>query len=125
MAVEYISVVKVRDVLMVTVPADPDDATVSALQEQVLRAMERYDPKGLVLDIAAVETLDSYFARTIAETAQMVGLMGGKTVIAGMRPSVAITATQLGLTLGSVLTALDVDRALDILSDERSTGVWA
>jgi rsbT antagonist protein RsbS len=125
MAVEYISVVKVRDVLMVTVPADPDDVTVSALQEQVLRAMERYDPKGLVLDIAAVETLDSYFARTIAETAQMVGLMGGKTVIAGMRPSVAITATQLGLTLGSVLTALDVDRALDILSDERSTGVWA
>jgi len=117
MAIEYISVVKVRDVLMVTVPADPDDATVSALQEQVLKSMELYDPKGLVLDIAAVETLDSYFARTIAETAQMVGLMGGKTIIAGMRPSVAITATQLGLTLGTVLTALDVDRALDMLSD--------
>jgi rsbT antagonist protein RsbS len=120
MAVEYISVVKVRDVLMVTVPADPDDETVSALQEQVLQAMERYDPKGLVLDIAAVETLDSYFARTVAETAQMVGLMGGTTIIAGMRPSVAITATQLGLTLGTVLTALDVDRALDMLSDVRS-----
>jgi rsbT antagonist protein RsbS len=120
MAVEYISVVKVHDVLMVTVPADPDDETVSALQEQVLQAMERYDPKGLVLDIAAVETLDSYFARTVAETAQMVGLMGGKTIIAGMRPSVAITATQLGLTLGTVLTALDVDRALDMLSDVRS-----
>ncbi|MGD2105562.1 MAG: STAS domain-containing protein [Anaerolineae bacterium] len=114
---EYISVVKVRNVLMVTVPADPDDATVSALQEQVLLSMEQHDPKGLVLDIAAVETLDSYFARTIAETAQMVALMGGRTVIAGMRPSVAITATQLGLTLGNVLTALDVDRALDMLND--------
>jgi rsbT antagonist protein RsbS len=117
MANESISVVKVRDVLMVTVPTDPDDATVNALQEQVLQAMERYNPKGLVLDISAVETLDSYFARTVAETAQMVGLMGGRTIIAGMRPSVAITATQLGLTLGSVLAALDVDRALDILGE--------
>ena len=122
MTTEYISVVNVRDVLMLTVPADPDDATVSALQEQVLRAMEQHDPKGLVLDIAAVETLDSYFARTVAETAQMVGLMGGKTIIAGMRPSVAITATQLGLTLGTVLTALDVDRALDMLIDARRLG---
>ncbi len=116
---ESISVIKVRDLLMVTMPADPADATVSALQEKVLQAMERYGAKGLVLDISAVETLDSFFARTLAETAQMVVLMGGRTVIAGMRPSVAITATQLGLALGSVITALDVDRALDILTDAR------
>ena len=112
---ESISVVKVRNVLLVTVPAAPDDATVSDLQEQVLQAMARYEAKGLVLDIAAVEILDSFFARTVAETAQMVGLMGGETVIAGMRPSVAITATQLGLTLGKAKTALDVERALDTL----------
>ncbi|HEY7490799.1 MAG TPA: STAS domain-containing protein, partial [Candidatus Tectomicrobia bacterium] len=104
MAEENISVVKVRDVLMVTMPSDPDDATVSALQVQVLQAMERYGTHGVVLDIAAVETLDSFFARTLAETTQMVALMGGRTVIAGMRPSVAITTTQLGLTLGSALT---------------------
>lgn len=116
---ESISVIKVRDLLMVTMPADPADATVSALQEKVLQAMERYGAKGLVLDISAVETLDSFFARTLAETAQMVAVMGGRTVIAGMRPSVAITATQLGLALGSVITALDVDRALDILADAR------
>ena len=116
---ESISVIKVRDLLMVTMPADPADATVSALQEKVLQAMERYGAKGLVLDISAVETLDSFFARTLAETAQMVAVMGGRTVIAGMRPSVAITATQLGLALGSVITALDVDRALDMLSDAR------
>jgi rsbT antagonist protein RsbS len=79
--------------------------------------MERYNPKGLVLDISAVESLDSFFARTIVETARMVALMGGQTVIAGMHPSVAITATQLGFTLGNVLTALDVDRALEILAN--------
>jgi len=114
-AVESVSVVKVRDVLMVTVPSAPDDATVSELQDQVLHAMADYEAKGLVLDISAVEILDSFFARTVAETAQMVGLMGGETVIAGMRPSVAITATQLGLTLGKASTALDVERALDLL----------
>ena len=72
--------------------------------------------KGLVLDISTVQTLDSFFARTIAETVQMVALMGGRTVLAGMRASVAVTATQLGLTLGNALTALDVDRALDLLN---------
>jgi rsbT antagonist protein RsbS len=113
MGAENISVVKVRDILMVTVPPDADDDTISALQEGVLQAMERFQAKGLVLDISTVDTLDSFFARTVAETAQMVALMGGRTVIAGMRPSVAIAATQLGLTLGPVQTALDVDRALD------------
>jgi rsbT antagonist protein RsbS len=122
MADESISVVKVRDVLMVTMPADPDDASVSALQTKVLEMMEQYEATGLVLDISAVETLDSFFARTVAETAQMAALMGGRTVIAGMRPSVAITATQLGLTLGSTMTALDVDRALDTLTNGRQRG---
>jgi rsbT antagonist protein RsbS len=122
MADESISVVKVRDVLMVTMPADPDDASVSALQMKVLEMMEQYEATGLVLDISAVETLDSFFARTVAETAQMAALMGGRTVIAGMRPSVAITATLLGLTLGSTMTALDVDRALNTLTDGRQRG---
>jgi rsbT antagonist protein RsbS len=112
-----ISVIRVRGILMVTMPPDPDDMTVSAMQEQVLQAMARYEAKGLVLDISAVDTLDSFFARTVAETAQMVALLGGSTVIAGMRPSVAITVTQLGLTLGHTLTALDVDRALDLVID--------
>jgi rsbT antagonist protein RsbS len=122
MADESISVVKVRDVLLVTMPADPDDASVSALQMKVLQMMEQYEATGLVLDISAVETLDSFFARTVTETAQMAALMGGRTVIAGMRPSVAITATQLGLTLGSTMTALDVDRALDTLTDAGQRG---
>lgn len=108
-----ISVIKVRDTLLVTVPAEPDDSTVSALQERVLSAMERHDPKRVVLDISAVETLDSFFARTVSETARMVTLMGGRTIIVGMRPAVAITATQIGVTLSGIETALTVERALD------------
>ncbi len=116
MALESISVIKLRDLLLVTVPPDPDDETISALQERVLQAMALYEARGLVLDISTVQTLDSFFARTVAETVQMVGLMGGRTVLAGMCASVAVTATQLGLTVGNALTALDVDRALDLLN---------
>ena len=119
-----ISVIRIRDVLMVTIPPDPDDETISALQEKVLVSMERYQPKGLVLDISLVETLDSFFARTITETAEMVSLMGGRTVISGMRPSVAITATQFGLTLGKTLTSLGVDSALDMLEDDSNGGAY-
>jgi rsbT antagonist protein RsbS len=120
MALESISVVKLHDLLLVTVPPDPDDETISALQDQVLQAMARYSVKGLVLDISTVQTLDSFFARTVAETVQMVALMGGRTVLAGMRATVAVTATQLGLTVGNALTALDVDRALEMLNSGSS-----
>ena len=122
MTLESISVIKLHDLLLVTVPADPDDETVSALQDRVLEAMAKSEAKGLVLDISTVQTLDSFFARTVAETVQMVALMGGRTVLAGMRASVAVTATQLGLTVGNALTALDVDRALDLLKAEPSGG---
>jgi rsbT antagonist protein RsbS len=116
---EKLSVIKVRNILMVTMPPESDDDTISLLQEKVLKAMEQYEAKGLILDISMVDTLDSFFARTVAETAQMVGLMGGKMVISGMRPSVAITATQLGLILGNVITSLDVDSALSVLENSR------
>ena len=111
---DSISVIKVRGLLMVTMPADPDDSTVSALQDKVLSAMERHEAKGVVLDISSVDTFDSFFARTVSETAQMVTLMGGRTIVVGMRPAVAVTATQIGLTLGNIETALSVDRALAI-----------
>ena len=115
---DSISVIKVRGLLMVTMPADPDDSTVSALQEKVLSAMERHEAKGVVLDISSVDTFDSFFARTVSETAQMVTLMGGRTIVVGMRPAVAVTATQIGLTLGNIETALSVDRALAIAETE-------
>ena len=120
MALESISVIKLRDLLLVTVPPDPDDETIAALQEQVLQAMARHEAKGLVLDISTIQTLDSFLARTVAETVQMVALMGGRTVLAGMRANVAVTATQLGLTVGNALTALDIDRALDLLNAKPS-----
>jgi rsbT antagonist protein RsbS len=110
-----ISVIGVGGILLVAVPPDPDDATVAELQDAVLLAMEKTGTRGLVLDISTVETVDSFFARTVSETVQMIALMGGVTVLSGMRAAVAITTTQLGLTLGDSMTALDVDLALSRL----------
>ena len=110
-----IAVLKIRDILLVTISAEPDDRTISSLQKKILEIMEQVQAKGLIIDISTVEILDSFFARTLLETAQMISLMGGLTVIAGMRPEVAITATQLGLTMESVICALDVDRAVEVL----------
>lgn len=120
---ENVSIIKVGGVLLVTVPANPDDDAVSQLQEGILGAMERYTAKALILDISPVEIVDSFFARTVAETVQMVSLMGGRTIIAGMRPSVAITTTQLGLMLGNAATALDVDCALNMIDHTPLPGV--
>ena len=117
MSAENISVIRLHNRLLVTIPADPDDATISVLQDKTLEAMESHDVKGLVLDLSNVESFDSYFARVVAETARMVTLMGGETIIAGMSPAVAITATQLGLTLSTTRTALSVDRAFQILEE--------
>ena len=117
-----ISVIKIRNLLMVTMPPDPDDETVSSLQVEVLQALEKYSNiSGLVLDVSTVDTLDSFFARTIGDTTKMVRLMGSKTVVAGMHPSVALTATQLGIDLDGTLSALNVDHALGIL--ERESGL--
>jgi rsbT antagonist protein RsbS len=116
---ETITVMKVREVLLVTMPSDPDDPTISALQEKTLEAMDQHLVTALILDLTRVEIPDSYFARTVAETAQMVELMGGETIIAGMRPAVAITATELGVTLGRTRTALNVERALDMVGQKQ------
>lgn len=112
---DSIAVIRVRDILLVTVPSDPSDTAVAELQQRVLGAMARYRAKGTILDVSAVAVIDSFFARTLTETARMVALMGGPTIITGMRPAVAITAMELGLKLEGAMTALNVDRAFDML----------
>lgn len=118
MKAESNSVSKLKHILLVTVPPDPDDDTISALREEVLVAMANHEAKGLILDVSAVETMDSFLACTVIETVRTVALMGGRTALAGMRADVAVTATQLGYSFVGTLTALDVDRAFDLLTNE-------
>ena len=109
------AITQVYDVLIATFPSRPTDRAVDDLQQAVLRRMDDVNPRGVVLDISEVTTLDSFFARVIAETADMVSLMGGETIVVGMQPSVAITAAELGFDLGDIETARNTDHALELL----------
>ena len=109
------AVTRVYDVLIATFPNRPTDRAVDDLQQEILQRMDELNPRGVILDISEVTTLDSFFARVIAETADMVSLMGGETIVTGMQPSVAITAAELGFGLGEIETARNTDHALTLL----------
>lgn len=109
------NVVRIYDILLGTFPDNPTDQVIDDLQESILEEMETSQPDGVILDVSGVELMDSFFVRHISETAQMIDLMGGNTVIAGMRPEVAITAVELGYGLEGIETARSTDQALRIL----------
>lgn len=106
---------EVYGVLIASFPGTPTDQAVDRLQEELLQQVDEKQPAGVILDISRVTTLDSFFARVISETASMVALMGGEVVVVGMRPSVAITAAELGYGFDDIETARDVDHALSVL----------
>lgn len=109
---------QVQGVLIASFPGTPTDKAVDRLQEELLQEVEKQQPSGVVLDISRVTTLDSFFARVISETASMVALMGSDVVVVGMRPSVAITAAELGYGFENIGTARGVDHALSLLDGE-------
>ena len=109
------NVVRIYDILLGTFPDNPTDQVIDDLQESILEEMEKSQPDGVILDVSGVELMDSFFVRHISETAQMIDLMGGKTVIAGVRPEVAITAVELGYALEGIETARSTDQALKLL----------
>lgn len=113
------SVVWVHDVLLATFPDNPTDQTIESLQSEVLNEIQRQPPAGVVIDLSGVETVDSFFARTIAETTGMIDLMGAETIVVGIQPPVAITAAELGYDLGAVEKARDTDHALQLLGVAR------
>lgn len=118
---QHLSVMQVRENLIATFPPHPSDSTIDRLQDRILDRIDRAGPgrvQGVVLDVTPVQTVDSFFARTIVETANMIELMGCTTVIVGIGPGIAITATELGYSLGDVDTALDTDAALELLDAE-------
>lgn len=117
-AEQQLSVIQFQDVLLATVPAHPSDGTITDLQERILTEIDDHDADevaGVILDITPVNIMDSFFARTVAETVEMVELMGVHPVLVGMSPNVAITTTELGYSLGDVDTALNTDAALELI----------
>ena len=112
-----IPILRIRGHLLVPVQFDLSDDVVHRFQSDVLSAIEqeRHRQGGLIVDISALQIVDTYVARVLADTAAMAALMGRKTVLCGMRPEVAATLVQMGYLLEGIETALDVDEGLDLL----------
>ncbi|MEV6025978.1 STAS domain-containing protein [Streptomyces sp. NPDC052036] len=111
-----IPVLKLGDVLLVTLQGELHDKAAEQLQQHIAAAITRSPVNGVVIDVSGVEIVDSFLGRVFAEIAASAGLLAAETVVAGMRPAVAITLVELGLTLPGLRTALDADEALRMLT---------
>lgn len=103
--------------LFVTVRGAPTDREIAALREDVTALIERHDARGLILDLSGVHLLDTYLTRAIRDLAVLARLMGVETAVCGMRPSVAITIVDMGLALQGVHSALNLERAVELLDE--------
>lgn len=107
-----VAILEQGSVLIASLPADQDDTTLRELQEELLRRVSRNRAQGVVLDVSAVDVMDSFAVRTLRTIAYSAHLCGARTVVAGIRPDVAFAMTQLGIDLDDIVTALDLDDAL-------------
>ncbi|CAM5298836.1 STAS domain-containing protein [Streptomyces xanthochromogenes] len=117
---ERVPILRIRQVLLVSIQTDLDDQDVLLLQDDLAQAVVDSGAHGVVIDITAVEIVDSFVGRMLATIASLSRLLDAQTVLVGMRPAVAITLVELGLSLGGVRTALTLDKGLRMLEDDRA-----
>ncbi|MET7290274.1 STAS domain-containing protein [Streptomyces sp. NPDC005573] len=108
-------VLTLGNVLLITLQGDLHDSMAERLQQNITERVSHSRASGVVIDVSGVEIVDSFLGRVIAEIAASARLMAARTVLCGMRPAVAITLVELGLTLPGLETALDAERALELL----------
>ncbi|QMU77069.1 STAS domain-containing protein [Streptacidiphilus sp. PB12-B1b] len=112
---ERVPVLQIGDVLLVSIQTDLDDEAVVNLQDDLAARVVDSEARGVVIDITAVEIVDSFVGRMLATIASISRLLDAETVVVGMRPAVAITLVELGLSLGGVRTALTLEKGLRAL----------
>ncbi len=115
---ERIPILKMGDCLLVTIQVDMHDRLATTLQEDLTEKVARTGARGVLIDISGLDVVDSFIGRMLGTIAAMSRVLDAKTVIVGMRPAVAITLVELGLTLEGVSTALDVERGMDLIRTE-------
>lgn len=112
---ERIAILRMGEVLLVTIQVDMSDQLAMRLQDDLSQAIERHHAKGVLIDISALEMVDSFIGRMIADISGVAGILDAVTVLVGMQPAVAITLVELGLSLPGVATALNVERGMELL----------
>ena len=112
---DRIPILKIGDALLVSIQVDMQDQLASALEEDLTQKIVDTGARGVLIDISALEIVDSFMGRMLDNIAAVSRILDAETVVVGMRPAVAITLVELGLSLEGVRTALDVDRGIAIL----------
>jgi rsbT antagonist protein RsbS len=113
---DRIPILKMGRFLLVTIQVDMHDRLALALQDDLTNRIVRDRARGVLIDISALDMVDSFIGRMISSTAAMSRILDAQTVLVGMRPAVAITLVELGLELDGVRTALDVERGMALLT---------
>ena len=101
--------------LLVTIQVDLYDRLALALESDLINMVRKTEARGVLIDISAVNIVDSFMGRILGNIASMSKIMDAETVVVGMQPAVAITLVELGLTLSGVHTALDVEKGMELL----------
>ncbi len=114
---DRIPILKMGRVLLVTIQVDLQDQVAMALQDDLSAMIERTGANGVLIDISALEIVDSFVGRMLAGISGIARVLDAVTVVVGMQPAVAITLVELGLSLDGVRTALNVERGFALLSD--------
>lgn len=112
---ERIPILRMGDLLLVTIQVDMHDRLAMTLQDDLADRIVRDNAKGVLIDISALDLVDSFIGRMISNTAAMARVLDARTVVVGMQPAVAITLVELGLTLAGVKTALNVEKGMSLL----------
>jgi len=120
--VDRIPILKLGRALLVTIQVDMHDRLALALQDDLMEKIRATSARGVLIDISALDLVDSFIGRMIGNIAAMARVLDAETVVTGMRPAVAITLVELGLSLKGVRTALDVERGMALLKGTPMNG---
>lgn len=112
---ERIPILKLGSFLLVTIQVDMHDQLAMTLQDDLTTKIVESGARGVLIDISALDIVDSFIGRMLAGIASMAKILDAKTVVVGMQPAVAITLVELGLSLDGIETALNVDRGMSLL----------
>ncbi|MHC8326585.1 STAS domain-containing protein [Pseudomonas sp. LB1P83] len=114
---ERIPILKMGDFLLVTIQVDMHDQLALTLQDDLSERISKTSARGVLIDISALDMVDSFIGRMIGTISGLSKIMDAETVLVGMQPAVAITLVELGLTLPGVSTALNVERGMKLLHE--------
>jgi rsbT antagonist protein RsbS len=117
---ERIPILKLDDFLLVTIQVDMHDQLAIALQDDLTERVVRSHARGVLVDISALDVVDSFIGRMLGNIAAMSRVLDAETVVVGMRPAVAITLVELGLSLPGIRTALNIDKGMQLLRQARA-----